>query len=129
MNAPNQEESCIGTRQGRKATGADAMASSIPKIPSAPIDLDQDQFGRELHVKLSPSDAIQTPELLRGRAVQLDEIRQALYSAGRQIFIYGDRGVGKTSLAQTAAFQRQSSDQDPILVACSPSSSCFSIVR
>jgi KaiC/GvpD/RAD55 family RecA-like ATPase len=94
-----------------------------------PIDLDDVAFGKALHTKLSPSDAIQTPELLRGRADQLSEIRQALFSAGRQIFIYGDRGVGKTSLAQTVAFQHQSSERNPILVGCSPDSTCFSIAR
>jgi Cdc6-like AAA superfamily ATPase len=92
-----------------------------------PIDLDDVAFGKALHVKLSPSDAIQTPELLRGRTHQLSEIRQALFSAGRQIFIYGDRGVGKTSLAQTVAFQQQSSERNPILVGCAPNSTCFSI--
>jgi uncharacterized protein len=67
------------------------------------LTVGEDEFGKEMHRVLSPSNAIQTPELLHGRAKQLEEIRRALYSPGRQIFIYGHRGVGKTSLAQTAA--------------------------
>jgi len=87
----------------------------------------KEQFGRELARVLSPSQTIQTPELLRGRADQLDEIRQAFYAPGRQVFIYGNRGVGKSSLAQTAAFERQSSDNTPIMVSCVPGTTCFDI--
>jgi hypothetical protein len=67
---------------------------------------------------LSPSRAIDSPELLKGRDDQLREIRRAWYQGGRQIFIYGYRGVGKTSLAQTAAYQHQSSEGVPIRVIC-----------
>ena len=65
---------------------------------------------------LPPSRPIQSVEFLRGRASQLEEIRRALYSPGRHLFIHGYRGVGKTSLAQTAAFQNQSSDGAPIFL-------------
>ena len=41
--------------------------------------------------------------------------RPLLQLPGKHIFIYGDRGVGKTSLAQTAAFLQQSADSSPIL--------------
>lgn len=87
------------------------------------------KFAETMHRVLSPSNAIQTVELLHGRSKHLDDIRQALYSPGRQVFIYGDRGVGKTSLAQTAAFQRQSTDGFPIAVSCSAGGSCFELVR
>lgn len=39
-----------------------------------------------------------------------------MYQSGRHIFIYGDRGVGKSSLAATAAYQYQSVDAKPIFV-------------
>jgi len=41
---------------------------------------------------------------------------------GRSVFIYGDRGVGKTSLAQTAAFEHQSSSAAPVLTGCDAAS-------
>ena len=41
-------------------------------------------------------------------------------SKGRNIFIFGERGVGKTSLAKTAANQYQSSDREFIDVSCAP---------
>ena len=60
---------------------------------------------------------------------KLEEIRRAFVADGRHIFIHGDRGVGKTSLAQTAAFEHQSADQTPILLTCDPSSSFYRIAQ
>jgi hypothetical protein len=61
--------------------------------------LPEEKFAEIMGRVLSPSRAIETPELLKGRDDQLREIRRAWYQGGRQIFIYGYRGVGKTSLA------------------------------
>lgn len=87
------------------------------------------EFGRTLQTVLSPSRAIQSPEFLRGRAAQLDGIRKAFYSPGRQVFIHGYRGVGKTSLAQTAAFQQQSTDGQPIMLSCGRGATFFKIIH
>jgi uncharacterized protein len=87
------------------------------------------EFGQRLNSVLSPSRAIESAELLRGRSDQLDDIRRALYSPGRQLFIYGHRGVGKTSLGHTVAFEQQSSDGKPIFLACAGDTTCFDVVR
>ena len=76
-----------------------------------------------------PSKAITSPENLVGRVAQLDKIKRAFSNDGKQVFIYGERGVGKTSLAKTAAFLYQSCDNEPILVACSPDSKFSDIMR
>jgi archaellum biogenesis ATPase FlaH len=82
-------------------------------------NLTEAEFAKILHTHLSPSTPIQSEEHLYGRDAQIQRIKEALYSPGRTIFIYGDRGVGKTSLAQTIAFAHQSSAHDPIIKACS----------
>ncbi len=76
-----------------------------------------------------PARAITSPENLVGRSSQLDKIRRAFSNDGKQIFIYGERGVGKTSLAKTAAYLHQSTDNEPVLVACSPNSTFSSIMQ
>jgi hypothetical protein len=91
--------------------------------------LDKDKFVGILHDRLSPSGPIQSVEHLFGREAQLREIDKALSSPGRHVFVYGDRGVGKTSLAQTAAFAHQSSDRDPLLVGCNRSTTFFEVVE
>ncbi|WPZ32243.1 ATP-binding protein [Thalassobaculum sp. OXR-137] len=79
---------------------------------------DDDRLKALIKTHLSASDTIKDAEHLRGRSVNLREIDRAFGAGGRHIFIYGDRGIGKTSLAQTAAFQHQSSEIEPPLVAC-----------
>lgn len=78
---------------------------------------------------LSPSRPLQSGEFLRGRVEQLDGIRKALYAGGRHVFIHGFRGVGKSSLAQTAAFSLASADRDPVLLGCDRSNTLRTIIR
>src|SRR6266403_4860291 len=52
---------------------------------------------RILSENLTPSDSIKTPERLFGREKTLTTIDRAFSSPGRQIFVYGDRGVGKAN--------------------------------
>jgi hypothetical protein len=51
-----------------------------------------------------PSSPVREAGRLYGRDEQLEEVQRALLSPGQSVFIFGDRGVGKTSLAQTAAY-------------------------
>lgn len=82
--------------------------------------LTRDEFVEILHKHVSPTSPIQSQEHLFGRERQLQLVEQALFAPGRSVFIYGDRGVGKTSLAQTIAYSHQSATYDPILLACDP---------
>lgn len=91
-------------------------------------DLDQQDFGKRIHEVLFPSAPIRSIEFLFGRDDQLGRISKALMAPGRQIFIYGERGVGKSSLAEVAALQYQSSDADIIQVSCSSDATFQSVV-
>ena len=71
-----------------------------------------------LSENLTPSDSIKTPDRLFGRDKALQAIDRAFHSAGRQIFIFGDRGVGKTSLALTSAYLHTGIENQPIYVMC-----------
>ena len=82
------------------------------------IDGVDEQRLLELQNKLlSPSDPIRSAEFLRGPEGVLKDIRRHLSTKGRHVFIYGDQGLGKTSLAHTAAIEFHPSDSDPIRVA------------
>lgn len=83
-------------------------------------DLSRDEFVKILHTHLSPTSPIQSQEHLFGRNKQLQLIEQASCAPGRSIFIYGDRGVGKTSVAHTVAYSHQSATHNPVLLACTP---------
>jgi Cdc6-like AAA superfamily ATPase len=89
----------------------------------------EDEFRDILSVNLTPSATIKTPERLFGRQKALKQIERALASSGRQVFIYGDRGVGKTSVALTTANIHNTSSHSPIYVVCSQNDTFAEIVR
>lgn len=89
----------------------------------------QEAFVEAKKTVFFPSKAISSPEHLFGRTKQLDQISRAFASEGKQVFIYGERGVGKTSLAKTAAYIHKSSDNDPAIVACEASSNFFQLIE
>ncbi|CAM1017814.1 TPA: ATP-binding protein [Proteus mirabilis] len=89
--------------------------------------LSRSEFVERLYKVVRPSSPIDTPEFLFGRNQQISSITDALMAPGRHSFIYGSRGVGKSSLAHSVAFQLQD-ETNPILLSCSPSSTLESIV-
>lgn len=91
--------------------------------------LSQQKFEEIIAEYIRPSAPIDSFEHLFDRAPQLQKIEEAFNSPGRHVFIYGDRGAGKTSLAQTAAFRHHPSVGEPVLTACGRSTSFASIVR
>ena len=91
-------------------------------------NLDSHEFGTEMAGLVSPARPIQSIEFLRGRAKELERINRALFAPGRHVFIYGDRGIGKSSLAAAAAAQAQSADSPYIDVSCSADSSFRSVI-
>lgn len=88
----------------------------------------QKAFGQKLNQVLSPSRAIHTPSHLKGRSQALRETAQAFAAQGRQVFVHGFRGVGKSSVALTAATSIAGGGK-PVLIFCSPTSTFFTIVR
>lgn len=63
---------------------------------------DEGAFRDALPLYFTPAQPISKPEHLHGRDSKLKSIDRALGSPGKHVFIYGDRGIGKTSLAKTA---------------------------
>ncbi len=76
----------------------------------------EESFGARLAEIVNASNPVRSVEHLKGRDENLADIKRALYAPGRHIFVYGDRGVGKSSLAATAAVQYQGDGPPPIFV-------------
>jgi len=87
---------------------------------------------KELHSfiakHLSRSHPIRSPEFLFGREKELRQVERALYSDGTHVFIVGDRGVGKTSIATIAATSFQEGSKAHIHIDCSPRTTFAGIV-
>src|SRR5688572_18770473 len=90
--------------------------------------LTEDEFAKILAGHLRPSAPIDSEELLYGREQALQTIREAYYTPGRQAFITGDRGVGKTSVARTAGFLLNHATSEPAYVACSRTANFGAII-
>ncbi len=86
-------------------------------------------FEQTLRRTLSPTTPIRAPSQLRGREKLLEDIRRSLVQPGRHIFIHGDRGVGKTSLAQTVALEQQSSERMLVFLGCDNASTFYRTLR
>ena len=68
---------------------------------------DRRSFEKALKQTLSPTTPVRSAEFLRGRDKKLEDIRRAVIQPGRHIFIYGDRGVGKTSTTREGLLVRR----------------------
>jgi uncharacterized protein len=78
---------------------------------------------------LSPERPIRSSEFLLGRMPDLENMDRELRHFHAIPFIYGNRGVGKTSLARTAAQMVTIADREHIYVACAPGAKMLRILR
>lgn len=95
---------------------------SIPNV-------DEHKLRQILGEYLSPARPVSQHEHLMGRHDMLKKIERAFASDGRHIFIHGDRGIGKTSLARSAGLFHQTSGLNLLTVQCEPAASAASIMR
>ncbi|QHF47211.1 hypothetical protein PspS35_26745 [Pseudomonas sp. S35] len=86
-------------------------------------------FTTKLNEHISASGPVKSIQQLFGREKELSLIEEALYANGRHVFIYGDRGVGKSSLAAAAAAQYQSPDNSPIQIGCGPDTKFYETIE
>lgn len=92
-------------------------------------NISKEKFTDILNEYLTPSDPVKDERHLYGRTANLREIDTALSARGRQIFIYGERGVGKTSLAYTAAYQHIADGEPPIYIPCSRDTKFYPLIQ
>ena len=69
-------------------------------IPPSTVDIDD--LERNLSNVFTPASPISTPELLKGRENVMEDVRHAFRRKGACIVMFGDRGVGKTSIAKVS---------------------------
>lgn len=77
----------------------------------------------------TPSSAVDIPEIFRGRSDQLLRLQDVVVQKGQHAVIYGERGVGKTSLAKVSRVMAASDRMFTAHVTCSSSDSFTSIWR
>jgi uncharacterized protein len=74
------------------------------------------EFASILRENIRPAQPMDSPALLQGREPLLRDIGRSLQSPGMHVFIHGERGIGKTSLALTTA--KSALGEEPPYVGC-----------
>lgn len=69
------------------------MATMKPKTQE-----DWDALRADITEAFSPGDPVQEKDLFSGRTSQIKSLMDAVSQRGRHAIVYGERGVGKTSL-------------------------------
>ena len=84
---------------------------------------------QELAQVLTPENPIRSQQYLRGRESTLNDLVRELTYFKSTAFVYGQRGVGKTSLASTASLICSDIDSGNIYAACSPGCRLNTVLR
>lgn len=88
-----------------------------------------DEFEAKLRAAFSTSP-LHSRVMLKGRDRELERAVFGLASPGKATFVVGDRGVGKTSLAQTCAMSLTNGERRPILeLSCEKGQELFRMIR
>jgi len=91
--------------------------------------IDHEERLQTLARYVSPTNPIRTTEFLRGRDEELTNLEQELRYFQGIPFIFGNRGVGKTSLARTVAQQITSSEYEHVYAVCGPGVGMLSVLQ
>ena len=78
------------------------LALPAPQTKPAPMRV-RDLIEKDLPTVFTPRSPVREIRFLQGRDELIEDMRGALYHLGAAIVIYGERGVGKTSLAKLAS--------------------------
>ncbi|MEL0585062.1 MAG: hypothetical protein AAES65_09330 [Candidatus Thiodiazotropha sp. (ex. Lucinoma kazani)] len=91
--------------------------------------MEQSALFERIRLNLQPERPIRSLEFLRGRSEEFETTLRELQHFDGIPFVFGHRGVGKTSLARTAAQIATKSDREHIYVACAPGSNMLDLFR
>lgn len=86
---------------------------------SSPFQLERPKFIEQVNHFVHPSEEVSDPIQLKGRDIALSQLRDAFETNGMNAFIWGLRGVGKTSLVHTACVKFSSQVRLAAAISCS----------
>mgnify|MGYP000072965563 CR=1 FL=1 len=92
-------------------------------------DLERKNFRKRLNYFLHPSGNISLPNQLKGRKRQMKQILDCFETPGSHAFIWGPRGVGKTSLGHTACAEFKDEVELTAAIACEKTTSFSSLMN
>lgn len=101
----------------------------MSQLPQLLVNDRSARFAAAIERHFSASNPVSDHELLHGRGDTLLQIERAFVSRGRHIFIFGERGIGKTSVARSASTFHQPSRLGFLTVQCEGAQSPYDVMR
>jgi Cdc6-like AAA superfamily ATPase len=92
-------------------------------------NLERKEFRDRLNYFLHPSGNISLPNQLKGRVRQMKQMLDCFETPGSHAFIWGPRGVGKTSLGHTACAEFKEQVSLTAAIACEKTTSFSSLIN
>ena len=96
-------------------------------FPDASFDHAYIEYLARCDQAFRPFAPIELPQFFAGRIKQIERLQAEIDAPGRQVAIFGERGVGKTSLAKLAYFFLRREEDRTHFVQCHRSSDFDSI--
>lgn len=95
------------------------------------FEMDKDKNRRLMKVNsvFTPNTPVEFTDLFAGRQQQLQKVHESYLSKGSHVIIYGDRGVGKSSLANIVKIIYSRDNLSCIKVSCDPTETFDDIWR
>lgn len=90
---------------------------------------DRQRFVGLLNHYVHPSEEVSDPSQLKGRDNALEQLRDAFETRGMNAFVWGQRGVGKTSLVHTACAKYSDTVRLAAAISCDKSSSHIELLN
>ncbi|GFE72306.1 ATP-binding protein [Chroococcus sp. FPU101] len=89
----------------------------------------KDELINKINTVFTPTNPVETLNLFAGRQKQLEKIKSTLTEKGCHMIVYGDRGVGKTSIANISKvlFNSLNSSISCTKISCDPTETFNSI--
>lgn len=121
-------------RRGRKRIKHGSLTPIMPPGPALggdPFGLQREQMIMQSGARdvFTPHQPISQVELLFGRRSELQSIIETLNTPGQHVLLYGDRGVGKSSLATVVSVLVRSTGRAVLVKRCDTSDKFGTIIR
>lgn len=122
-SAPSEQPSAPSEQPPPEATGSDEGKRPVVQGAWTPVGASTArrpvQEGPIRVVTLfTPAAPLDRPDLFAGRRSQMQRLVNAIHDKGQHAVVYGERGVGKTSLARITALQLEEQGVDAVRISC-----------
>lgn len=99
MNLNKSTSNCSISKAERESYQYDLVYNALKRITNPMTTNNELTLDKKIDTVFTPANPVETSRLFAGRSKQMETIKEAFLEKGCHLIVYGDRGVGKTSIA------------------------------